>query len=83
MKPQPTWGPSSRDIENLGKQLTSINILSSSLALGALSRFLGCLRLQTLADVAEAAFIHGALEGIALPPEAEPVLVNSDKTGHV
>lgn len=59
------------------KQLTSVSFLVDCSALDTLGRLLGRLRFQTLADIAEAAVIHGALKGVALPPEAKRVSAQS------
>jgi hypothetical protein len=56
--------------ENNKEKLTPINILVHGSALDALGRLFRGLHLQTLADIAEAAVVHGALEGVTLPPKA-------------
>ena len=59
------------------KQLTPIDILIDGSALDTLGRLLGGLCLQTFANIAKAAVIHGTLQRIALPPKAKRVSVNS------
>jgi hypothetical protein len=64
-------------LQEMEKQLTSVNILVDGSALNTLGCLFGRLRFQTLADIAKATVIHGALKGVALPPEAKSVSVNS------
>ncbi len=58
-------------------QLTSIEILIGGSAFNALRRLFRGLRFQTLTDIAKATVIHGALERVALPPEAKRMSANS------